>query len=407
MKISEFAKNNGVSIDTVRHYMDLNLIIPEKQGGQYNFDDNCQKSLSEVMDLKSLGFKLQEIKTIFYFKTLANLTNYQEVEYYRTLYINKHKNILDDIQNLTLASEKLDHRIKEMSNYDSKINFTLGLDISALKVLACQKCGAKYNVEDAVISDNQIIHGKLTCSCGQTCVVKNGIVVAGEEYEANTPKYDDNFLSEYIDDTNTLYLDNIYKTIDYYSKKIDEYLLNEKVKLELGSGNGFLLRNILEKLPEDCVYIAVDHNIKRHHFLKGMLERADIKRNVIFLCSDFLNMPIKNNCVDYLFDFKGTSNYSFEHQQFLLEAILKHLRKQSYLIGSYLIFNNFELNSKIETNCRKNFIEKNIKSSIKNIGFETMDEKVFNYLEQGGKYENFFVDGEKIYTYMLTAKLSG
>ena len=30
MKISKFAEVNNVSVDTIRHYLDLGLIIPEK-----------------------------------------------------------------------------------------------------------------------------------------------------------------------------------------------------------------------------------------------------------------------------------------------------------------------------------------------------------------------------------------
>lgn len=31
MKISKFAEVNNVSVDTIRHYMDLGLVIPEKK----------------------------------------------------------------------------------------------------------------------------------------------------------------------------------------------------------------------------------------------------------------------------------------------------------------------------------------------------------------------------------------
>lgn len=33
MKIGKFGKLNNISIDTIRHYMDLSLIIPEKREG--------------------------------------------------------------------------------------------------------------------------------------------------------------------------------------------------------------------------------------------------------------------------------------------------------------------------------------------------------------------------------------
>lgn len=32
MKIGKFGEVNNLSIDTIRHYMDLSLIIPEKRG---------------------------------------------------------------------------------------------------------------------------------------------------------------------------------------------------------------------------------------------------------------------------------------------------------------------------------------------------------------------------------------
>lgn len=37
MRIGKFSNINNISIDTIRHYMDLRLIIPENIGGQYFF----------------------------------------------------------------------------------------------------------------------------------------------------------------------------------------------------------------------------------------------------------------------------------------------------------------------------------------------------------------------------------
>lgn len=407
MKIGEFANKNNVSIDTIRHYMDLNLIIPEKQGGYYWFDENCQKNLDEILDLKGLGFTLNEVKTILLFQTLANLTPYQQDEYYRTLFINKHKNIINEVENLTCASEKLSLRIKEMSNYESKKKFTLGLDISTLHIFSCLKCGGRLSVENAVITDNQIIDGKLKCCCGEVCEIKNGIVVVGDINDIDSLVFEEEYVANYIDSTDYMYLDNIYKSIDYFKKRINSDMLHGKVILELGSGSGFSLRNFMKKLPEDCIYIAVDHDIKRHEFLKSMLERADIKRNVIFMCSDFLNTPIKNNCVDYLFDFWGTSNYGFEHEKFLLGKIQKYVNKNTRLLGSYIAFKNFEENSKIPDIYKKNFRIKNIRANIINAGFEIEEESFSDYLEHGGKYEDYFVEGEKVFAFKLTANRSG
>ena len=77
MKIGKFAQVNNLSIDTIRHYMDLGLILPEKQGGQYCFDSRCQKALEQILNLKGLGFNLSEIKIIFFYESFGRLTDYE------------------------------------------------------------------------------------------------------------------------------------------------------------------------------------------------------------------------------------------------------------------------------------------------------------------------------------------
>lgn len=407
MKIGEFAKKNQVSIDTVRHYMDLNLIIPEKRGGQYDFDENCQQRFDEIVDLKGFGFTLSEVKTVLLFKTLANLTPYQEDEYYRTLYLNKQDELLSQIKKLKESSSRLQTKIKEISKHKSKKNYILGLDLSALQVLRCSECGGMLNIKDAEITDNQIINGSLICSCSKEYKIKDGIVIADSPFQNNVLYYDDRFFGKYIDDTDWRYLDNIYKSIEYFNKRINSENLRGKVLLELGSGSGFSLRNLLQRLPEDCIYIAVDHDIKRHAFLKGLIERADIKRNVVFLCCDFLNMPVKQSSIDVLLDFWGTSNYSFSHVTFLLTHLKKLLKNDTRLMAAYMLFKNFAKNSKINTVYQKSFSANYIRSKIQDIGFEIDDERISEYVEQGGKYEDYFVEGEKVHTYMLTAKMSG
>lgn len=407
MKIGEFAKKNQVSLDTIRHYMDINLIMPEKRGGQYDFDESCQKSFDEIVDLKGFGFTLSEVKTVLMFKTLANLTPYQQDEYYRTLYLNKQEELLSQIEKLTESSDKLKTKIEEISKHESKKNHTLGLSLSALDVLRCTECASKLNIKDAEITDNQIINGNLMCDCSKEYKVQDGIVVADSPFQNNVLYYDDRFFGKYIDGTDWRYLDNLHRTIEYFNKRVHTKDLKGKVLLELGSGSGFSLRNLLRKLPEDCTYIAVDHDIKRHHFLKGLIERADIKRNVVFLCCDFLNMPVKQNSVDVLLDFWGTSNYSFSNSTFLLTHLKKLLKDNTKLFGAYMLSKNFAYNSKINCVYQKNFKSEYIRFKIKSIGFDIDNERISEYVEQGGRFEDFFVEGEKVHTYMLTAKRLG
>jgi len=403
MKIGEFAKQNNTSIDTIRHYMDMGLIVAQKNGAQYNFDEQCNKSLEDIINLKSMGFSLNDIKTIFLFRSLGRLTNYQEMEYFSALYDSKHTQITEQINELSVMRDKLGKEMESLSKNKSTKNYKMGVDVFALPLLRCKKCNGSLQITDGAINDNQIMSGVLKCDCGQQYQIVDGIIFTDDKFAAQKD-FTAEYIVDYIQETDSKYLDNIYKGIHSFNSALDVSTLKGKVILELGSGIGFLLRNIYASLPDSCTYFAVDHDINRHIFLKNMLESADTKKNIVFICGDFLDMPLAKKSVDAIFDFSGTSNYSFYSDAFLLNEVDNFTRDKSILLGSYIAFNNFSVNSIIEDSLKPNFVLKNIKQHIQNLGYVPTFEKTSDYLSAGGKYEDYFVDGEKVFTYLFCGK---
>jgi len=72
MRIGAFAKKHNISVDTVRYYLDLQLLLAEKDGAQYRFTEEDSKDLKEIMELKKLKFSLGEIQKILTYKRLAS-----------------------------------------------------------------------------------------------------------------------------------------------------------------------------------------------------------------------------------------------------------------------------------------------------------------------------------------------
>lgn len=194
---------------------------------------------------------------------------------------------------------------------------------------------------------------------------------------------------------------------EWAKKKLIHLDLNNKLILDIGSGLGFFLRSIYEELPEDCLYIAVDRDFNKLLFLKDVLARRNPRRNILFICADFLNIPIQNRSVDIVIDHSGTSNYSFEHEDFLLHELNPLFKSDCYLLSLFILFKNFSLNSQITNNFRANFTLSKIKKELQNLQFQPIDESTSNYLKRGGKYEDFFVQGEEIYTYSFFGKRWG
>lgn len=404
MKIGKFAEESNLSIETIRHYMDLGLIIPEKKGGHYDFDERCLKDLQDILYFKKMGFTLFEIKALFMYKRLGKLTPYQEDEYYLECFHNKYKIISKQLEELTDMKKRLKNSLKELSAKEAKKNFIMGVNIKTLPLLHCPNCEEELKLFDGQIDNNQIINGRLQCDCGTEYIIEDGIILGNNRLKESENIFQESYLGQYINETNPEYIDNIYKGLEWSYKKLNFNSFKDKVILDLGSGMGFSLRHIYNDLPDDTLYVAVDYDLRRHKFLKNMLEKADVKKDILFICEDFLHIPLKEKSVDVLIDATGTSNYCFENEDFVLAFIDRYIKDKAVLLGSYIIFKKFGVNSQIEEQYRKNFMINHIQKEISKLGFTVLDEKISNTLSYAGKYENYFTEDEKVYTYIYYGK---
>ncbi|MGT8953956.1 methyltransferase domain-containing protein [Bacillus thuringiensis] len=407
MKIGKFGEVNNISIDTIRHYMDLSLIIPEKKGGHYFFDEYCQTDLELILHYKDLGFSLNEIKELFFYKNLAKSMNYEKNTFYQSLFKLKYDKMEQEIELLEKKRDKLKEVLHNLSIETEISSSILGVDLKVLHLFKCVKCNGNLILEDGIINKNKIIEGKLICNCGEEYTIISGVLTAGNSLKAHEKKSLEDSISDYIHETDTAFLENVQRGGEWAKKKLMQLDLNEKILLDLGSGIGFFLRNIYEELPEECLYIAVDRDLNKLLLLKDVIERRNVKRNIVFICADFLNIPIQSSSIDIVIDQSGTSNYSFEHEEFLLRELNSLFKHNCYLLSSFILFNKFSINSQIAPRLRGNFTSAKVTKEIQNLQFQSIDESTSNYLKRGGKYEDFFVQGEEIYTYSFFGKRWG
>lgn len=405
MRIGEFAKKHDISVDALRHYMAIGLLVVEKKGGQYAFDSKVSEDLSTLRSLKSMGFSLSEIKKIFLYQRLALMTNYQRDLYYQSIFSEKRVMIRREITEKNKALEKLILAEKSFKTVSEPSENLIGVPLEALDLFCCPVCNSGYRLKEAQIIENKVRNGHLTCGCNRGMVVSDGILYASSVDASmgsrEMPDTKDSVLEAYLTSTDEAYLDRVYQGLNWVSNHSD--FTGVKVAMELGSGYGFYLRTMYSQLPETLLYIAVDRDPSRHLFLKKILEAGKISKNILLLCAPFEAIPLRNATIDCILDFSGTSNYSFEHSDFLLERVNALSAPQARLYASYIIFDKFGFNTQIAIPFRDNFKEKVLRKNIEALGYRFGETHTTQATDKGGAYEDYFASDESIHTFLCTA----
>ena len=406
MKISDFANKFKVSNDTVRYYMELNLLTPEKKGGHYYYDKSCESQMKETLKLKEMGFSLQEIKKIFNFKRMGKLTAYQRNKYYQGLYQSKIQDINDKLKVLENAKKKLEEKIVELKLENEENKIKLGVNLSVLSLLACPKCGGELALSAKKVENNQIFEGSLNCECGENLKIEEGIIYT-DNYAENIEHVEENHIEKYIKNTDPDFIDKSYESLSWLKREFEAEEIFSKVIMEPGTGYGHFLRQIYDNFTEDTIYICIDHKPQLLKYVKRLLELTGKKAKIIFITANLPELPIKQNKVDLLVDFTGTSEYAFSNKEFLPEVLDPYMKEEAIFIGSFIVYERFGPNAVVTLPYRKNFKYKNIKNEILSLDYKLDKEyksQIVKIEKSMGKYEEFAQIGDELYSYQLKAK---
>lgn len=397
MRIGEFSKKTETSIDTIRHYIALGLLVPTKDGKYFKFDERCHDDLRRIKEMKEMDFSLQEIKNILLVSRFSKLTLGQERQHYRSFFRNKMKELIEEKSKLDDKISKLEEQIHTLDVAFQQEPTKLGVDLMFLSSLYCPDCQKPMKLDQADIQENMIIEGEMSCACGYKYEVHNGIIIDRDSMK-NSEETDETYFIKYVDETNKGFLDNLYAAMEW-GHRIIEFESGSQTVLELGVGNGIMLSHIYNDLPDDVTYVAVDYDYYKLRYIKKVLERSGIKKNVVFICSDFKKMPLKQGSVDYVVDFFGMSNYSFRNNAFLHDEVAIYYKEKCKLIGAFMLFDKLLSNEEISTEQYHLFKKQQILSYLEDLGFKKKDEYLVGYSEEGEKDDVVFEVTNRVYVY--------
>lgn len=125
VKVGEFSKKSGLSIDTVRYYEKLGLLKPKRsQSRVKNYSDAKSEQVKTIIALKKLNLSLQDIQKMFELDMKYDDKNMTAAE--KVAVITDLKSILDKAYKEVLFTEKQIRETKQkLEKSLNKVNKSL------------------------------------------------------------------------------------------------------------------------------------------------------------------------------------------------------------------------------------------------------------------------------------------
>jgi len=386
--------------------MELNLLVPAREGKFFSFDKKCEDDLKRIREMKEMGFSLQEIKKIMILRRFSKMTTGQELDHYGDFFENKMAELLEKRSEINQRIQLLEEKIDDIENFHLTPSVDMGLDLMLLSKLSCPDCKGTLSLDQAEIRNNMIMEGILKCSCDYKLRISNGILIDDQSMK-KMEEPDESYFIRYINETNKKFLDSCYTAMEWGARIIDAYEIKpHEVFLEIGVGNGVFLSHIIDSIPDNNIYMAVDYDIYKIEYIKKMIERSGLSKKIVFICADVRRLPIVDNSVDYLIDFFGSTAYSYSNSVFLHDILKNKYNNACSIVGMYMDFNKFKENDEISEDSFHLFKRNNVKKYFRETGFKCIADEVIGYADEGGTFEQKpFEITDRVYIYGYSGKL--
>lgn len=193
-----------------------------------------------------------------------------------------------------------------------------------LPVLRCPCCGAGFELAESRKDDEEIaesrkcgeeiIEGKVLCGNGHTFCIHEGILDFQSQEQELFNSW--NGYSEEDGNDNLDYELDAHKTVN--QKKIEKDFLDsiiEEVRklksgflLDIASGRGVLLREILKNIDADVTVISTDLSLQILTQDRLKLKRLNPHVKVNYIACDATNLPIRDCSMDMACTYVGFTN---------------------------------------------------------------------------------------------------
>lgn len=356
MKIGEFSEKFDVSMDTVRYYMEIGLLQPQKHGKNYEFCDADIDDMEFIVGLKQYQLSINVLNEIMSLKRQLNSHDARITELIIRELKARRREISAEISNLEQMAESIDERINEHS---AKVlePARLGLPLDFVALLRCPCCGKELDLKDTFIEKQQIISAAAICSCGYAMKIQDGVIYTQDEAPdenngLNDLKWWDSYIGGHIVKLDTRgtrivnTMNKCYSMLFSWLKDSPKYQSSRRnIILTCGDNSGrFLLYHLMDtddgkKFLSTCTIIMYVSSAEVPQRVKSLISSFDFCPKLIFIVGNTYRLPLEQGCIDIYVDDNSSFLYFAAHHTSLPDI----MRASGYLskeCETYGVFNS-------------------------------------------------------------------
>lgn len=397
MRISDFAKKNNMSVDTIRYYIKEHLLHPLKKGNYYYFNENNQIEISKLLKLKSYKFSLKEIKNLFFIDRLSDIKYLDTNTFIKNIYLSKKKQLESEIASLNNVKNDLVKEIAGLPLATTKKYKCLGLPLSFVEHLSCPLCNKQLILNTAVITNNSIQQGESLCDCGFKLNICDGIIIPYTKNVEILDPLENTSISNVLDNSPSSFMEFMFSSIEQLVQSLLIEDLKQKIILDIKASMGILPLQFLKHNSSFKYFILLDDDINKLRVVKDSVESLYQNPNIIYICCDLYNLPISYKLIDIAIDFLGSFVNGFRLKENTYSSLMPYLKRSSIIVGLYLYFKKFDMLSRLPNHLTANFNDKAICHYLESNGYSNKLPKSETCLKEGNNVGDFFKPNDEVF----------
>ncbi len=347
MKIGEFSNLTGLPILTVRHYMDIGLLSPQKEERYWKFTEDDMARAQEIAKYKDCGLSLSAIGEMLSLRDqlLRHPENACLSQQHRALFTREFDRLHKRQAELLSALDRLEEMTRSLRGQVVTESFN-GIPFALFSLICCPMCNSPLDWEGVHIICNQVRGGQGRCACGfQAEVSDEGILITSGAQRPLVPAVDYRMATlRQRTPQDVSYIENFNQWLIHRLAELD---LSGKVIFEDVLNTACFLYRAIGALDESACYILCDTDLDVVRYYMSSIRAAYPHRNILFLVDDGIHHPLRPGCLDVVIDYAASEIY----QKYGYRSSSTPLRRYAH--------NGTMIAGRFSRLCKKQFGERN------------------------------------------------